>query len=95
MSNGISGMEDRPVVRTDAGGVATLTLNRPRQFNAMSEEVLAALQAQLDAIAGDESVRVVVIAANGAPVAATISSRCGPIRSRRTYDALLRHVQAG
>ena len=65
MSNGNSGVEERPVVRTDAGGVTTLTLNRPRQFNAMSEEVLAALQAELDAIATDATVRVVVIAANG------------------------------
>ncbi|MEZ4584246.1 MAG: hypothetical protein R3A10_21875 [Caldilineaceae bacterium] len=60
----------------------------------MSEEVLAALQAQLTP-SPEMKTCAVVIAANGAPVAATISSRCGPIRSRRTYDALLRHVQAG
>lgn len=65
MSNGIPGADERPVTRTDAGGVATLTLNRPRQFNAMSEEVLAALQTELDAIADDASVRVVIIAADG------------------------------
>lgn len=65
MSNGSPGAEERPVTRTDAGGVATLTLNRPRQFNAMSEEVLAALQTELDAIAEDATVRVVIIAADG------------------------------
>lgn len=54
------------LLRHDADGVATLTLNRPRQYNALSEELLAALQAALDAIAVDESVRVVVIAAQGA-----------------------------
>lgn len=49
----------------DARGVVTLTLNRPHAFNALSEEMLAALQRELDAIAQDESVRVVVLAAEG------------------------------
>ena len=53
------------LLRSDAGNVATLTLNRPAQFNALSMEMLDALQAALDAVAGDPSVRVVVIAANG------------------------------
>ena len=53
------------LLRTDAGGVATLTLNRPDQFNALSEEMLAELQTALDAIAKDDGVRVVVIAAAG------------------------------
>lgn len=65
MSNDTSADDLRPVIRSDHGGVATLTLNRPKQFNAMAEELLAALQAELDAIAADDSVRVVVIAANG------------------------------
>ncbi len=53
------------LLRADAGGLATLTLNRPEQFNALSMELLAALQSALDAIARDTTVRVVVIAANG------------------------------
>ncbi len=54
------------IVRSgDPRGVVTLTLNRPASFNALSEGMLAALQAELDAIAADESVRVVVIAASG------------------------------
>ncbi len=53
------------VLRQDKGGVATLTLNRARQYNALSEAVIAALQDQLDAIAVDKSVRVVVIAGSG------------------------------
>ncbi|MCB0015479.1 MAG: enoyl-CoA hydratase/isomerase family protein, partial [Anaerolineales bacterium] len=53
------------VLREDANGVATLWLNRPRQYNALSEEVLTALQTELDAIAADETVRVVVIGAKG------------------------------
>ena len=55
-----------PLLRCDVDGVATLTLNRPRQYNALSEGLLSALQSALDAIAVDPSVRVVVIAAEGA-----------------------------
>ncbi len=49
----------------DARGAVILTLNRPASFNALGEEMLAALQSALDRIAGDESVRVVVLAAAG------------------------------
>ena len=49
----------------DARGVITLTLNRPKAFNALSEGMLAALQAELDAVARDDSARVVVLAAAG------------------------------
>ena len=65
--------ESSPVVETeapilrreDAGGVTTLTLNRPQQFNALSFEMLEALIAAVDEIARDETVRVVVIAGEG------------------------------
>jgi enoyl-CoA hydratase/carnithine racemase len=53
------------LLRTDAGGIATLTLNRPGQFNSLSEELLGELQATLDAIAADASVRAVIIAGAG------------------------------
>ena len=36
------------VLLASTGGVTTLTLNRPAQFNALSEEMLAALQAAID-----------------------------------------------
>jgi enoyl-CoA hydratase/carnithine racemase len=49
----------------DSRGVVTLTLNRPQAFNALSEATLAGLQRELDVIAQDESVRVVVLAAEG------------------------------
>ena len=45
--------------------VARLTMNRPKQFNAISMEMLDALQAALDRIAADPGVRVVVIAGSG------------------------------
>ena len=50
---------------TDSRGVVTLKLNRPQAFNALSEAMLAALQAELDAIAADETVRAVVLGAAG------------------------------
>lgn len=51
--------------RSDAGGVATLSLNRPQQYNALSSALLHELQTAIDSIARDESVRVVVIAGAG------------------------------
>ena len=53
------------LARNDRAGVATLTLNRPEARNALSTNLMATLQAELDAIAADEAIRVVVIAANG------------------------------
>ncbi len=56
---------DALVLREDAGGISTLTLNRPDQYNALSEALLDELQAAFDALAEDESVRLVVLAARG------------------------------
>jgi len=53
------------LLRHDADGITTLTLNRPGQFNSLSEELLTALQDTLDAIARDTTVRVVVVAGAG------------------------------
>lgn len=53
------------VDRDDRDGIATLTLNRPQRYNTLTAGVIEALQSALDAIAGDASVRVVVIAAAG------------------------------
>jgi len=53
------------LLRHDDGGIARLTLNRPAQRNALSLELVAALQIHLEAIARDDAVKVVVIAASG------------------------------
>jgi enoyl-CoA hydratase/carnithine racemase len=53
------------LLREERDGVVTLTLNRPSQFNSLSEEMLAELQAALDGIARDSTLRVVVIAGAG------------------------------
>ncbi len=60
-------------MNTDAGllhtrddrGVHSLTLNTPRSFNVLSEAMLIALQAAIDAVAADPKARLVVIGANG------------------------------
>ncbi len=53
------------VLREDQNGLVTLTLNRPRHYNALSEEMLAALKTELDALANDETLRCVVLRAAG------------------------------
>ncbi len=53
------------LLRADDQGITTLTLNRPAQFNSLSQAMMSELQAALDAIARDTSVRVVVIAGAG------------------------------
>ena len=59
-------LDQEPILLTGISPpVATLTLNRPQSYNALSETMLAELQEALDNIAGDKTVRVVVLAANG------------------------------
>jgi len=58
-------MSEPLLLRADGDGVATLTLNRPAQFNALSGGLIAELQAVLDAVADDPRVRVVVLAGAG------------------------------
>ena len=53
------------LLRNDKDGIATLTLNRGDKFNALSIELINAVQLELDTISKDKSVRVVVIAAAG------------------------------
>jgi enoyl-CoA hydratase/carnithine racemase len=53
------------LLREDIAGVAILTLNRPQARNSLSEALLKALGDALTAIAHDDKVRVVVLAANG------------------------------
>jgi enoyl-CoA hydratase/carnithine racemase len=58
-------MEQPLIESRDARGVVTLTMNRAASFNALSEEMLDALQSALDRLAGDESLRALVLAATG------------------------------
>jgi 2-(1,2-epoxy-1,2-dihydrophenyl)acetyl-CoA isomerase len=54
-----------PVESTTAGGVATLTLNRPERRNAMTPESMAALLAAVEAAHADPAVRVLVVTGAG------------------------------
>ena len=53
------------LLREARDGVVTLRMNRPSQFNALSEAMLDALQNALDAVAADPAVRCVVLAGEG------------------------------
>ena len=53
------------VLSEDRAGVRTLTLNRGERFNALSRDMLAALEQALDDARADASVRAVVLAAAG------------------------------
>jgi enoyl-CoA hydratase/carnithine racemase len=82
------------LLRNDRDGVATLTLNRPNQANAFSEELIGALQAALEAVGADASVRVVVIAAAGRAFSAghdLKQMRAHP--ERGYYEALFGHCR--
>lgn len=58
-------LEQALVLRRDADAIATLTMNRGDRLNQLSSEMLAALQTEIDRIAADAAVRVVVLAAAG------------------------------
>jgi enoyl-CoA hydratase/carnithine racemase len=64
-ASSVSPESDALVLTERRGGTAHLTLNRPGQYNALSEQMLAALEAALDAVAADVSVRVVVLGGAG------------------------------
>lgn len=53
------------LLREDRDGICTLTLNRPAARNALSRDLMAAVQTELDRLREDASVKVVVIAATG------------------------------
>ena len=53
------------LVRSTVDQIATLVLNRPRQYNALSGALLAALHEELDAISRDPSIRVVLLTGSG------------------------------
>ncbi|MCF8479021.1 MAG: enoyl-CoA hydratase [Rhodospirillum sp.] len=83
---------DAPILlTTDAGGVRTLTLNRPKARNALSMGLMAVLQEALDRARDDDAVKVVVLAASGPAFCAghdLKEVRANP--GRDAYDALFK-----
>ncbi len=65
MSNAVHPISPAVLFAQDARGVVTLTMNRPSTFNALSEEMLSALQVELDRVKDDDTTRVLVLAAAG------------------------------
>ena len=53
------------LLREDAGGIATLTMNAPERLNALSDAMLAALKAEFTRLEGDRDTRVVILKGNG------------------------------
>ena len=51
--------------RRDTGAVAHLTMNAPERLNALSDEMLAALQAEFDALRDDAGIRAVILSGAG------------------------------
>lgn len=66
MSAALEITPENPVLREQpASGVVRLTLNRPKAYNALSSDLMRALQAELDQIKADPAITVVIIAAAG------------------------------
>lgn len=84
-----------PLLRAEAGGVVTLTLNRPAARNGLSLTLLDALHDALGAIAGDDDVRCVVIAAEGPVFCAghdlkeVRAAHASPDRGRAVFERML------
>lgn len=82
------------LLREDEGGVATLTLNRPDALNALSEGLIGALQGEFDRLAGDRSVKAVILRGAGRAFCAghdlreMQAARQAPDGGREAYQAL-------
>lgn len=58
-------MSDPILLRHDAEGIATLTLNTPHSLNALSDAMIAALTAEFERLATDHATRVVILRGEG------------------------------
>ena len=84
------------VTRADHGRVSLLVLNRPEQGNALSNELMAALEAHLHAIELDHGIRAVILTGAGEhfSVGADIV-RLHPSIERGAVEAMVHYVQPG
>ena len=79
-------------LETDARGVCTLTLNRPEKHNAMSGQMLQELTQAAGQLAGDSSIRVVVLTGAGKSFCA--GGDLGWMRAQMDADAETRAREA-
>ena len=61
----ISEQTDVVLVTDNGDGITKITLNRPNQYNALSEQVLADMQLILDQLSERDDIKVVIIAGTG------------------------------
>lgn len=90
----VAGYADGGLMVTRADGVGRIAFNRPERRNAMSLAMWEGLHAALDALAGDEAVRVVVLSGaggrafvSGADIAEFDTARADADAARR-YNAV-------
>jgi enoyl-CoA hydratase/carnithine racemase len=88
------------LLRETLGSIAVLTLNRPAARNSLSEELIASLHRALTEIADDNSIRALVIAANGPAFSAghdmkeMTARRTDPDRGRAYFAGLMNACSA-
>lgn len=92
---------DTPLlVERPEDGIAVLTLNRPAARNGLSFALLGLLEEQLAAIAADDTVRCVVLAANGPAFSAghdlkeIVAHRADPDGGKGFFDAAMARCAA-
>jgi len=88
------------LLREIIGSIAVLTLNRPEARNSLSEGLIAELHAALNEIRNDDSVRAVVVAANGVAFSAghdmkeLTARRSDPDRGRAYFAEIMNACSA-
>ncbi|MDP2148073.1 MAG: enoyl-CoA hydratase-related protein, partial [Parvibaculum sp.] len=88
------------LIREDQSGIARLIMNRPAQRNALSRDLMDAMQAEFAHIAADANVRVVVLAGAGPGFCAghdlkeLTAARTEADRGRAFYEATMRQCSA-
>jgi len=60
-----SSKSESSIIFNEMNSVVTITLNRPKKFNALTEEMLTALQKILDNIVTNKSIRIVILQGAG------------------------------
>ena len=90
-------MNNQILLRHDADGIATLTLNTPASFNALSTAMLSALQDEIARLHADQTIRVVILKAAGKAFCAghdlreMQAARAAPDQGRAAFQSLFAH----
>lgn len=93
-------MTEPLLMRADQNHIATLTLNSPTNFNALSDEMLAALSGEIDRLSRDRNIRVVVLKGAGKAFCAghdlrqMQSHRADTDKGAAYYQSLFAHCAA-